>query len=369
MDGKVYNSNFEIFKEPQFAIDLTVVDDPALEKFPKTTFPNLKKIQFWKFGNYRPQHSKSIHYHLHSFKDLPEKIPKLERIDFNYSNISNFEELIADTPNLKTTNFYVCHIRSFHGFPKNINLTIEHSTINSFEGLDFSILPTAKESQIKLENCTIFSLGGVSRTTLQAILVAILSKDYEKYDKDDRLRLKLNLKKSSHPQIRCNLQLPPTALTLVNESINQEIEHRYSPKHNENWPYIHDDRFLRIPPYYIDEWQLYEEDDNYLPRSEQIKSIFKFQWIYGFNLMERLFIPENLDLLHEYYRKTTQQLAQDYIASPENMPPELIERLVHEVDPELRKMLENNLPPSDTVIEQISAKFAFRTENGLTILK
>ena len=80
-------------------------------------------------------------------------------------------------------------------------------------------------------------------------------------------------------------------------------------------------------------------------------------------------IAENLDRLYEYYKKTPEQIAQDYIDDPKSLPAEEIERLVHEVDPELRKMLENSLPPSDAVIKQIPAKFAFQTQNGLKILK
>lgn len=49
--------------------------------------------------------------------------------------------------------------------------------------------------------------------------------------------------------------------------------------------------------------------------------------------------------------------------------PNQIERLVHEVDPELRKMLENNLPPSNSVIKQISAKFFIENKKKFKILK
>ncbi len=58
-----------------------------------------------------------------------------------------------------------------------------------------------------------------------------------------------------------------------------------------------------------------------------------------------------------------------YISDQTSLPPELIERLVHETDPNLRKMLENNLPPANPVLSEISTKFTFETKNGLKILK
>ncbi len=116
-------------------------------------------------------------------------------------------------------------------------------------------------------------------------------------------------------------------------------------------------------------WQ--RETRNHLPHRERDSDyeFFKDNWIYGFHLENELFILEKLDRLHEYYKKTALQLAQEYVANPESYPPEQIERLVHEVDPEIRKMLENNLSPSDSVVKQLSTKFSYETQNKLKILK
>ena len=81
------------------------------------------------------------------------------------------------------------------------------------------------------------------------------------------------------------------------------------------------------------------------------------------------FVQNNTMRLHEYYRKTTQQLAHEYISTPKNLPTDQIERLVYEIDPELRKMLENNLQPTDPLIKKISEKNTFKTQNGLKIFK
>lgn len=136
------------------------------------------------------------------------------------------------------------HFHNFHGFPKNY-LSAYHCTIDSFEGIP-------EDCTFRLEDCTIRSLGGVSRATLQTILVAILSVDYDKYDKFALPSRKI---KDPHPQVRCRLDLPPTGLTLFDECIDHEIENRFSPKYHENWPWIRSEDLNRniIPDYFVDE--------------------------------------------------------------------------------------------------------------------
>jgi len=302
--------------------------------------PNLKNI---KIQNYKTSKLLNIRtsskYHIQSFKDLPEKLQSLENISIINSNITNFEELTAQIPKLKRIGFSKCYIHDFRGIPKK-NLSIDQSTIESFEGIELFIPHRNQDRQILLSDCTIRSFGGVSRSTIQALLIAILCMEYHE-----------------SPE-KINLDLPKTGIELLKQSINPEIERIYCPKYYPQWPYVGKYRN------YLDEWQL--THDGY---EENIENASVIQWIYGFHLTEKLFISEKLDHLHEYYKKTTRQLTQDYISEPKSLPPDQIERLVHEVDPEIRKMLENDLPPSDSLVKQISSKFTFSTENGLTILK
>ena len=366
---------------------LKVSDDPTLEKIPPL-LPITRKIEFNNFkilkpkikGEYTnlyPPNSENPHWqfversyvpsgnYLNSFKDLPRNLPNLEKISFSNSNITNFEELSAEMPNLKGIGFSNCYIHSLLEIPIN-HLVFRGSTINSFEGL---VLPVPQHAYmdedgnsviegnyIYLENCTIRSLGGVSRSTIQAILIAILSQDYEDQSKN-WFRIPNKIK----------LDLPPTALKLIQEAVDLEIEIRYSPKLNKQWPSIWNGNSYRIPNYFLDEWQIF--GSGYYDKYQEMYNASKHDWIYGFGLTERLFISEKLDLLHEYYKKTSLQLAQEYIADTESFPPEQIERLVHEIDPETRKLLENNLPPDNPVIAQITSKFSFKTQNGLRILK
>jgi hypothetical protein len=232
---------------------------------------------------------------------------------------------------LEVVSFSDCYIHNFIGIPSDINLFFHNTSINSFEGIEILIPHNAEETRIFLDHCTIHSFSGVSGSTLQIILTEILSKHYEFYDKEniERLRsleqlveLGIENRNKFNPSI---LNIPQTAVKLIRQSINPEYED-------------------------LDE----DERDS--------RNYFN-------NIRERFFIPKNFDQLHEYYRKTTQQLAQEYITDRKSLPSEQIERLVHEIDPEIRKMIENNLPSSDPIIAQMSTKFTFETENGLKILK
>ncbi len=270
-------------------------------------------------------------------------------------------------PKLESVKIYNCHIHNLIGIPENISVSFQNSTIDSFEGLDFPIPRQIEDQCIRLDNCTVRSLSGISRSTIQAILLDIASKDTK------------SPKNSNHLEKNI-LELPPTAIKLIHESIDPEIESRYSPKLNPNWPSKWTEKYARlpeghpmrlvrydIPDYYLHEWQLYK--GNYYSPQEQLQSAHKEDWIFGFDLAEKLFIPEKLDRLHEYYHKTAQQLAKEYISDSKKIQPDQTERLIHEVDPELRKMLENNLPPSDPVIKKISAKFSFEIKKEFKILK
>ena len=417
---------------------IKVIDDPNLRKIP-IQLPDTRKISMWFIGRRGTPHSNNLSYYLHSFRDLPKKLPSLNKIDINNSNISNFEDLHSEMPNLKEIGFTDCHIRNFRGFPTAI-FSAHDSIINSFEGLELSVPYNNEEGQIYLANCTIRSFSGVSRSTLQAILIAILSMDYEYYSKEDMERLKnmgqlaefgYKIARINNFKVRNKLDLTPTGRKLLFESINFQIERQYNPKFNREWPlpsndpdnpqylhweldesereyyiyqddpdtsYIdHRDEFYKNYMIHADEWRMLNEEGSKLfldaqngiypkhsPSSQPHDETWDWNtyhehypsydpnrngWIYAFDLSEKLFIPEKLNRLHEFYQKTTLQLAQEYISDPKNLLPDQIERLTHETDPYLRKMLENNLPVTDPLIKQLSAKFSFKSPKDLKILK
>ncbi len=366
-----------------------VANDSNLRKIPND-LTSTTTIKIWNLKNVGKPYNRTAWHCLQSFKDLPEIMPNLESISFNNSNITNFEDLTSKMPNLKSVYFGNCHIHNFLGFPSK-GFSAQDTIIDSFEGI-----PSGENCHFSLSNCTIRSLGGgVSLSTLQAIIINFLSQNYEYYSKEDIQRLKnidrlpefdfkITRPDNSHNGI--NLDIPPNARKLLYESIDFQIERAYSPKFNRLWPMPSSDpdnaqysdrdhdlnrsyeddewiEWLAANVIHPDEWHFTDEYNNptYTPSKER--------WIHGFRLQNKLFIPENLDRLHKYYSKTTLQLAQEYISDPTSLSPELIERLIHEIDPELRKMLENNLPPDNPVIKQISAKFAFKTQNGLKIFK
>ncbi len=317
---------------------IKVVDDPNLKIIPRQ-LPNTREIDMWFIGKRGTPHSKKNLYHLHSFKDLPEILPILKKININNSIITNFEDLKAEMPKLEHINLSDCYIHNFHGIP-SVYLSAHNTTINSFEGLDLPIPPANKEAQIFFENCIIRSLGGISRLSLQSTLII-----YFLRDDDGPADNTINLTEKGRQ--------------LVYDTINQEIYSTYNPLNLYKW----------VDNVHGMVW--HQETTNNLPHREWDSDyeFYKDNWIYGFHLENELFIPEKLNQLHEYYKKTTLQLAREYIADIESLPLNQIERLVHEADYNIRNILENNLPSKNPVITEISSKFHFKTQNGLKILK
>ncbi|MHA1919379.1 MAG: hypothetical protein ACTSWX_06520 [Promethearchaeota archaeon] len=340
-------------------------DDPSLRKLPEF-LPDTEKIEIYDLNNTILDNDPRITpFHVHSFKDLPKSLPKLKIININNSILTNFEDLTAEMPVLKNITLINCKIHNFIGFPPNIALNIHRSTIDSVEGLQFFVPKNNLEELFCLSNSTIRSLGGISRPTIQTILIAILNMDFPEKKYNDNVEIEdPEFHKNRLHQIK--LDLPPTAIKLIKNSINLEIERIYSPKHHRNWIFNYE--FYQT---HWHEWKilLKERPDSKYSYTQKFEDASQYDWIYGFGLQEKLFYPEKLDILHEYYRKTTRQLAQKYIADRSSLAPEQIERLIHEIDPQLRELLENNLPPTDPVIVKISSKFSFSSVIDLKILK
>ncbi len=84
---------------------------------------------------------------------------------------------------------------------------------------------------------------------------------------------------------------------------------------------------------------------------------------------DKWFYPDKITQLYKYFKIPVYQLAQRYISNPESLPNHQIERLIHEADHDIRKLLENSLPSKNPTLLKISQKFSFKTANGLKILK
>jgi len=326
--------------------NIKVSNDPTLRKLPPQ-LPHLRKIEIYDLN--KPVEKKNPNitpYHIHSFVELPKTLPNLSEFIIDNSNVNNFEDLTTEMPNLQEFRIRQCYIGNFIGITiKNQVFYIYDSTIDSFEGFNLPVPKKKGRLHLYLENCTIRSLGGVSRSTIQAIAIAILSMDYGK---------------PSHPKFpeKIKLNLTPTGQNLLFESVNPEIDQNYNPKHNIGWP--------TNVNFYFDhrhEWHCTDEDNDPV----ELANAGKNEWIYGFGLTDRLFISEKLDKLYEYYRKTTLQLAQEYIADPKSLLVAQIERLIHEADYNIMKLLENNLSLNNFVLNKITEKFSFKTQKGLIL--
>ncbi len=78
---------------------------------------------------------------------------------------------------------------------------------------------------------------------------------------------------------------------------------------------------------------------------------------------------EKILQLYEYFKIPVIELALQYISDPTSLPLDQIDRLIRESDHDIRKILENSLPPNNPVILQISQRISFKTQNGYKILK
>ncbi|MHA1888044.1 MAG: hypothetical protein ACTSX0_08450, partial [Promethearchaeota archaeon] len=389
---------------------------PSIKEFHQNS-PLITELDIWE--------SKPV-----SFKNLPEKLPNLKKIDFHNSIIHNFQDLTADMPKLKSFYFDKCHIRNFRGIPKNTVISIQRSTIDSFSGIKLPIPNSENDSMIGLDTSIIRSLSETSKTTLQAILYEIFTHNriyyyknkYYKFDPTQKRLIELkkieyNPDKNAYYDLHANqnvysifdfdkmklvkilqpqhpkisqfqtqiLQPKQLMKKLEKISIENHITNYFKPI------------FLNIPPHAMEliEATLNPNPDPDIINDNIIREIITTEHEMEFEDLEDycreygvrynpdiwfeeehsmifppdFIIAENLDRLYEYYKKSPEQLAAEYIADSKSLPAEEIERLIHETDPTLRKLLENSLPHSDSIIKDIAAKFAFQTQNGLKILK
>ncbi|MHA1719208.1 MAG: hypothetical protein ACTSWX_16240 [Promethearchaeota archaeon] len=80
------------------------------------------------------------------------------------------------------------------------------------------------------------------------------------------------------------------------------------------------------------------------------------------------FYPEKFDELFKYFEKTPRELIAMYLENPDNLNKDMKERLVHEADIRIMRMLESSLDLSDPLLAKISEKFSKSNKDGFRIL-
>lgn len=248
-------------------------------------------------------------------------------------------------------------------------ISINDCTIDSFEGLDvnnLNILDKSKQFAF-LFRTTFSSLHGINRTTLQSILIEYFSR---------------------FGNLFTPANLTPKGIELLNDCVNQEVNnannplefvrrnlHRVYPEEYFQRVVLNEDIKRNGVNYFVNilnengieysGFQIWNDDKD--PNGVGMEL-----WVYALNLEEKLFNPEKIDRLLEFYKKSPTELALEYRSNPKSLSKVKIDRLIHEGDPYILKILEDDkystLPPDDPIIGQISQKFIVRTKNGKILL-
>ncbi len=344
-------------------INRLIIRDPNITNL--EGLPNaLPKIVHLRITGRRLNSDISVPMNFRSFKGLPDKLPMLEEIEIYDCNIMNLETLTAKMPLLNQIIFYSCHIHNFKGIPK-IGIGFINSTIDSFEGFEEENINSHSESRIFLTKTFFSSLHGISHIRPQSILINYFSRFGYLY---------------------AIANLTPKGIELLNDCVNPEVNNAYNPlefvRRNLHRVYP-EEYFQRISldddikrngvDYFVNilnengiEYSGYQIWDDAKSQEGMV------DWVYALSLEESLFIPEKIDCLLEFYKKSPTELALQYRTNPKSLPKDQIERLIHEADPDTLKILEDdehsNLSSNDPVVDKISRKFAVRTKNGKILL-
>ena len=267
-----------------------------------------------------------IELNLESFKGLPQFIPRLKKITFVYGNLRNFEYFPVNSPDLDHIIFEKCRIFSFVGFDSlscTPDITLESSLIFSFEGISFT-----KSNHLALWNSTIFSLSYLPKKMFKYLLIKFYS---------------------GIGNFKNFLQIPPKGLKLFKNCVNWEIYEQYVPREVNrsfsNWYHLRPAGF-----------------DNSIAEDPE-------EWIFGYHLENSLFHLEKIEILYNYYKKTSLEIAYQYRDNTESLSNDEIERLIHESDYRILRIMEPFLSPKDPVISKIISKNTFNLNKGLKIFK
>jgi len=111
-------------------------------------------------------------------------------------------------------------------------------------------------------------------------------------------------------------------------------------------------------------------------RSNPIKTLSNFpltilKFTYNLDYLtikgKKLHQESKYDEILEYYFKTPEQLALDYVSNPHSLTVDDQTRLIHEVEKREIKILENSLPVDDPILRKIIERESHKLSNGSKI--
>jgi len=96
--------------------------------------------------------------------------------------------------------------------------------------------------------------------------------------------------------------------------------------------------------------------------------LYKVKVSYDINCLsskgKTLYYRKRNEELFEYYRKSPNQLASEYIINPKSLNEDELERLIHEAGKNEIRILENGLPADNPILRKIMAKFSLELSSG-----
>ena len=321
------------------------------------SLPALRSLQIESYPDFKEFNLNSDVDKFNSFKGMPQNLPELRQISLIYSELQNFDHLPQILPNLEHISLKNQSLPHFLGFPQEIPkfkfLSFEYCDIYSFEGLpqpkfEFN---TNSPYNVIFETSKIYSLTGLTRSWFNYIIKQLFndagSQEVHLYSESD----------NSFRRVYEIFKLSSKGMKLLRDCIQHEVFNQYFPTF---------------------EWSLHRYKDKYTYWNNQNKeewgkkkgnyNLGSSEWIDGYELADRLFIDENLNLLYEYYKNTPLEIAYQYRDKPNRISQDQIERLKTEADYRVLKVLEPFVPADDPVLNYLISKLSIKTASKKKIL-
>ncbi|MHA1767978.1 MAG: leucine-rich repeat domain-containing protein [Promethearchaeota archaeon] len=239
---------------------------------------------------------------LKSLKGIPNKLPSLEIFGVQNNLIQTLEHIPSSLPKLKRFAVSNCLLRNLRHFPKDVpnleELFLNGNGLASLEGLPPEI-PKLKKLNLIDNNLT--SL---------------------KY-------LPQNIDRNARIEIENN---PLRSLCYLNHNFTFVLMFRYKK---------------------IKGFELGSRFDEFMNNFLVTRESFNEET--GEMELGKFINMQVIEQLKEYYRKTTNELIQQYISNPESVSEDELERIIWEADIEGRNVLESNFPADNVVLQKIKS--------------
>jgi len=353
---------------------------PNLESISIGNLPNLQNLKgfpkilpkFWTFAiNNLPE--------LRSLEGLPPELPKLSRISlYDLPNLHSFKGLPQNLPHFSHIKIQDVNLHTFKHLPEKVSpyhfgfsifnylhpikepflfdlpiktpfsgFYIQDCIIKDFSFISHYSIDDLKKSEFGFERCIFRSFEGFPILPENANLKDL----FDRYDKDFKIY---------EPFLSIGMGCKIRSFSGLSFPFLQYI-----------FPYLISPNFFDFAPHGkkllgdVIDWEYLKLENELSPQNPVLQQISQNIYLETSNWLHLEYLPQ----LYNYFKIPLLNLTHQYISNPTSLPPDQIERLVHEADHNIRKILENSLPPKNSVILRISQKFSFNARNNLKIFK